>query len=543
MSLTRIVSFSKPDTLSDVDGGIEISMIPLARGIQTGVPRRLLAAAVALPVLHLGLIIALAHPVFLSSLLLAVSSGIAAIACYWRSTLCTGATRTKWNFATIGLVLWTIGQMAYTYEGSSASHAALPSDFYFFLYGIPLLLAISSSQTDHDYTSLLILDSIQAVLAVCLAYVQLFAFQPGSGPSGSLGGDHLLGAYFFEDLGLLLAAAVRLLGRPRGEIKLFYWLLFGYLASFFLAFQGPPVFAHATKIAVSGAWFDVIYDMPFLLLAAAVARAPRGFRDDVTPDTNSIALLMDNCSPVLFTLAVLAIGASIARHHFKFGIASIGFALIIYCFRAAILQSAYMRTQVALTTSQGALRAANERLQELSFVDALTSVSNRRQFDLSFAKEWDRAVRFRTPMALLMIDIDFFKKLNDHYGHPYGDVCLARVAAALQGSLRRPNDLIARYGGEEFAVVLPNVDAAGALQVAETMHQAVGDLHIAHVASGHGQVTISIGVAVCQPKREQTAEVLLEAADSALYDAKCNGRNRIEMAPSERLSRQNQPQP
>jgi diguanylate cyclase (GGDEF)-like protein len=521
--------FSNSGELRVEDSAIRIAETRAEGGIPSTMPRKLVAVAVCVALLHIGIITFLHKPVFFSSLALAVASGIAAVACYWRSTLCSGATRTRWNFAAIALALWTVGQLAYTYEGSSALRNALPSDFYFFLYGIPLLLAISSSQQDHDYTSLLILDSLQAILAVCLAYVQLFAFRESGAP---IGGNRLQEAYFVEDLGLVLASALRLLGRPRGEAKLFYWLVFGYLTSFFVAFQGPVVFAHATQIAVTGAWLDIVCDIPFLLFAIAVVRAPRNPQTEAIPETNSIALLMDNCSPILFTLAVLAVGASIARHHFKLGIASIAIALFIYCFRAAILQSAYMRTQSALTASQDALRDANNRLQQLSFLDSLTGIPNRRQFDLCLIKEWDRAIRFRTPLSLLMIDIDFFKNLNDHYGHPYGDECLARVASALQSSLRRPHDMVARYGGEEFAVILPNVDAAGALKIADTMRQAVADLELTHAASGiHGYVTISVGASTQQPRRDHSAENLLTSADSALYQAKCSGRNRVETMP------------
>ncbi len=400
-------------------------------------PPGLLQAPFLVLLAHLGLITFLNRPVFFSSILLAISSGLAAAACYWRSTQSVAATRTKWNFAAIGLVFWTVGQLAYTYEGS-APKGALPSDFYFFLCGIPLLLSISSSREDHEYTSLLVLDSLQAILAVYLAYVQLFAQGQLTGPAGSLHSGNLGSAYFGEDLALMVASALRLLGRPRGELKLFYWLLFGFLTSFFLAFQGPLIFEHSTNIAVTGAWLDVVYDLPFLLFTMAIMRAPRHTQEQSIADTNSLALLMDNCSPILFTLAVLGMGASIARQHFKLGIASIAIALVIYCFRAAILQSAYMRTQVELTASREALRDANERLQQLSFLDALTGIPNRRQFDAALPKEWERAIRFRTPLTLLMIDIDFFKKLNDRYGHPYGDQCLASVAAALKGCLRRP---------------------------------------------------------------------------------------------------------
>ena len=179
-------------------------------------------------------------------------------------------------------------------------------------------------------------------------------------------------------------------------------------------------------------------------------------------------------------------------------------ALITYCFRAALLQSAYMRAQHALTRSQFALREANAQLRQLSLHDALTGLPNRRQFDQTLELEWSRALRNRRPLSLLLLDVDFFKALNDLYGHQAGDDCLQRVAGALQRSLRRAGELVARYGGEEFAAILPDADPSSAVLVAEAMREAVFELQILHDGSLVERfVTISVGVASVFPSMDE----------------------------------------
>jgi diguanylate cyclase (GGDEF)-like protein len=160
--------------------------------------------------------------------------------------------------------------------------------------------------------------------------------------------------------------------------------------------------------------------------------------------------------------------------------------------------------------------------------DGLTGLPNRRQFDAVFSAEFNRAMRDGTSLALVMIDVDYFKPYNDIYGHPGGDDCLRRVSDAVSGARQRAGDLVARYGGEELAVLLPRTDLAGAMAVAEKMRQAVNGLHIAHEGNPAGIVTISAGVAALAPTRGgRAAPELLAAADAALYAAKSGGRDRV----------------
>jgi diguanylate cyclase (GGDEF)-like protein len=173
-----------------------------------------------------------------------------------------------------------------------------------------------------------------------------------------------------------------------------------------------------------------------------------------------------------------------------------------------------------------ALEAANQKLAELSATDSLTGLANRRRFTEVLRREWDRAVRTGTPLGVLMIDVDRFKRYNDEYGHLAGDECLRQVAAALAGAARAATDLVARYGGEEFAGVLPGADTAGALVVAERIRAAVEGLGLPHTGSEAGFVTVSLGAASTMPGPELSPDDLLGRADAALYQAKSAGRNR-----------------
>ena len=168
----------------------------------------------------------------------------------------------------------------------------------------------------------------------------------------------------------------------------------------------------------------------------------------------------------------------------------------------------------------------------MSHVDALTGLSNRRQFDEALNREFARATRRREPLALLMIDIDHFKLLNDRLGHQTGDERLREVASALRSHAARTTDLVARYGGEEFVAILPGASASAAFDQAEKMRIGVEQLDLAS-PSPLGRVTVSIGVAWLAPGAVTDAAALTGQADHALYASKHAGRNRVTAAQGE----------
>ncbi|WP_027185101.1 GGDEF domain-containing response regulator [Desulfovibrio inopinatus] len=174
------------------------------------------------------------------------------------------------------------------------------------------------------------------------------------------------------------------------------------------------------------------------------------------------------------------------------------------------------------------LENLTRRLHELSNLDGLTNVANRRSFEDTYGREWRRSKREKKPLSVMMIDIDFFKRYNDTYGHLEGDTCLKQVAQAIQSSIRRPGDFIARYGGEEFVVILPDTSPTGAVTIAEAIRNNVGALHIEHSASDVSDVvTVSIGIAGHTPDDSIDSKTLLSSSDQALYQAKSMGRDRI----------------
>jgi two-component system, chemotaxis family, response regulator WspR len=188
----------------------------------------------------------------------------------------------------------------------------------------------------------------------------------------------------------------------------------------------------------------------------------------------------------------------------------------------------------ALQKLRGELEASNAELRRLSAMDGLTGIANRRRFDEALSDEWLRAQRNKAPLSLILVDIDHFKGYNDHYGHLGGDDCLRRVARALSTAPRRPADLVARYGGEEFAIVLPETDAAGALNVAEMAKANVASIAVPHAKSLTAEiVTISQGIATMIPTPDRTTGQLIERADKALYAVKMQGRNGYRASPAE----------
>lgn len=174
------------------------------------------------------------------------------------------------------------------------------------------------------------------------------------------------------------------------------------------------------------------------------------------------------------------------------------------------------------------LKRQRDLLQRISMIDGLTGIANRRRFDEALEREWRRCHRSGSHLSLILVDVDFFKNYNDHYGHLAGDECLKKVAVAMADQIRRAADLVARFGGEEFACLLPDTGAEAAHAMAMRLREAVSNLGIVHAQSAAADhVTISLGVATMVPDGDDLAARLIDQADRGLYYAKQNGRNQI----------------
>ncbi len=180
-----------------------------------------------------------------------------------------------------------------------------------------------------------------------------------------------------------------------------------------------------------------------------------------------------------------------------------------------------------LEESNKKLEESNVVLHRLAIQDGLTGLANRRHFDEVLQQEWKRGIREQHQLAIILLDIDSFKKYNDNYGHQGGDDCLRKVAAALNKAIKRSGDFIARYGGEEFIAVLPNTDCEGAALIAEEMRRHVEDEKLVHEYSDASKyVTVSLGVTAIVPTVSGDPDRLVGISDKALYEAKETGRNR-----------------
>jgi diguanylate cyclase (GGDEF)-like protein len=220
------------------------------------------------------------------------------------------------------------------------------------------------------------------------------------------------------------------------------------------------------------------------------------------------------------------------RWWFRLGMAIliVGSLVLAYKIRIHRLTRHQLELEALVAARTGELEESNRKLAALSTTDGLTGVSNRRGFDLALEAEWRRAARTGQTLALSMLDVDYFKKYNDHYGHQAGDQCLRTVADLIAAHGRRTSDLVARYGGEEFALLAPATDAAHAMEIAQGICEELARLALPHAKSPHGVVTISIGVATAMPDESVSWSTLIETSDKALYRAKQAGRNRALLA-------------
>ena len=242
-----------------------------------------------------------------------------------------------------------------------------------------------------------------------------------------------------------------------------------------------------------------------------------------------LAIFVIACIAIIFTVAghgplMLIVGPSMLRR-----------IVVVQVFVAVALFTAFPVAALLEERSEldQSLQKSEARHRELANADALTGLANRRAFDRILDVEWDRALRGKQPLSVLLLDVDLFKSYNDIYGHIAGDACLRRIANVIAATLPRKSDTVARFGGEEFTVILPNTPLEGAMAVAASLRQSVAAIHMPHAGAPSGIQTISIGVATVVPDLDGAVLSLLTLADQALYRAKHLGRNRVEAAAME----------
>ncbi|POA36789.1 sensor domain-containing diguanylate cyclase [Pseudomonas sp. GW456-12-1-14-TSB6] len=206
----------------------------------------------------------------------------------------------------------------------------------------------------------------------------------------------------------------------------------------------------------------------------------------------------------------------------KNGFVLVFLILVLACFGLIVLSQ--LRQRMAMERE---IRSAHKTMRDMALTDSLTGLGNRRRLDAALTDEIRLARRQGSPLSLIMLDVDYFKRYNDQYGHAAGDDCLIAVGDGIRKAVKRPSDLAVRYGGEEFTVLLPNTDNAGAIQVAEDILQTIRSLELEHAGHPLGYVTASAGITTRYPVDDAvTPATLLKSADTCLYQAKQQGRNR-----------------
>ena len=400
------------------------------------------------------------------------------------------------------------------------------TDLVSFFALIPFLLLISLPSGQLYPKLFFWIDAVQATLAGYLAYPTLFGVMPFAAHEQRPSDADLSVSYhriviFYAAVAILLACAsvMRFLASTDLDEAKFYRVQ-AICASISMGI-GLGRYAYPMD---NIHWLEGMATAPVLISCWLIERLPAESARAASSEFNRpLTRALNLASPALFSVSLLGLGLYVSHQRFFIGAAFATCSILLYCIRSSTLQIHYEQTQRSLQN-------ARDKLEELSFRDGLTEVANRRCFDLTFRSQWNLAAREGHPISILLIDIDFFKQLNDRDGHMRGDECLIAVAGSLASALARPADLLARYGGEEFIAMLPGTDETGAQKVAARMQESINQLHIAHETEVGPFLSISIGIATRTLKDDYTEQSLIKAADLALYKAKSLGRNRFVLA-------------
>jgi diguanylate cyclase (GGDEF)-like protein len=457
-----------------------------------------------------GLLICLfpGHARTVSILCITTATLCAAVACALRG-FAREASRTGWLAFAFGVLLWGAGMAANLAPVAAEASGSIAnpglSMLLFILYMVPLTFALGYS--GDDPLRVRIVDGGLALVLAYLFFVLIFQYASLLGtPQENL--PSLRRMFDIGNAFILGFALIRWLASTLSRQR----ALFGALSIYAAVYLAVAYYVNHIEPdnADYGSLSDLLIDVPFLVLALAARR-----REPATADQGARAPLdriVQVASALILPIALLLVSAYLLQT--RPVLAALGFAVATLGYG--------LRSVLAQLHSFAHL----ERLDALARVDGLTGVANRRHFDEMLQLQWDRAKRSGEGIALLMIDVDHFKDINDTLGHQAGDECLRAVARVLQRCASRATDFVARYGGEEFVVVISPAGTGNAAQVAESIREAVATSVLRAPAAGF-RVTASVGVAIVDRAAAGSAQALVALADAALYEAKTEGRNRV----------------
>jgi diguanylate cyclase (GGDEF)-like protein len=389
--------------------------------------------------------------------------------------------------------------------------------FFIFCTYIPAFLLISLPAGRRYFHHFLWLDLAQTVIAMYVGYAILFQARPFTHDIPSaIGGEALFRLFMSADFIILAGAFLHVLTAVNKDEMRFYRLL-----SLFNLLGMAAVYVHHVFLLRNPQ--ETLTSIPvllaeFLAILLILHSAKETSEELPAQSKGLIADLINIASPALPSATLLALGMIVENRFQTLGRVAVITAFIVFVARATI----YHKSFEALHHH---LEDARAGLERLSYTDGLTGVANRRALEKALNFEWEHSLRSGCPLSFLLVDVDFFKQVNDQHGHRTGDQYLIAISGALSCSVFRSIDVVGRYGGDEFAVVLPSSDVSAAEVVAERLCHEVRKLRIENCSSSTGFATISVGIATCLAFREPTPGGLLSAADAALYTAKRAGRN------------------
>jgi diguanylate cyclase (GGDEF)-like protein len=451
--------------------------------------------------------------------LMVVAPLLAAGVIVWRGRLEQETARIAWYAVALSLAIWALGSLGNLWQELILGHANemyRTSMLAFNLSAVPLAFVLAG---DWRITHRPLARLTDAVIASTLGYgffLYTWAVLTARGEPDDSGVIALIWLLDVQNLFLTLGAVARLYSSDTAtERRLFSALLVYQVLYEAILFYNNHYVAGDPAYGIEQA---CIVNFAFAALAV-VALSPADLTPSFRPDPR-IARTIRAASPMLLAGALLLVALFMIRVDYSLGCIGILIAAVGYTLRTSLNQARHIERGDVLLRERGELEA-------IASTDALTGLANRYMLDRALARLVAGDEGLRQTLSVLMVDIDLFKNLNDHYGHPTGDACLRSVSAALQQALARPDDLVARYGGEEFVVLIEDTDAAGALVVAERLRSTVAALGIENVASPVGIVTVSVGAATVLRGERANPSDLVGTADRALYIAKRAGRNQI----------------
>jgi diguanylate cyclase (GGDEF)-like protein len=478
-------------------------------------------AALAFLVLHGLLAILLPQRLTPLSTLCIVLAELAALAACLLTAQNTGSpARVLWRLVALSILLHSIAisvDLITEIMGIDGSNPAPVFQVFFSsLYGVPLLLAVSIPFDPRTVRAVKIVNACLAVTTGVLFYILIFSVLSIHGSVQPADIVFIIAMFDALDIFLAVAATIRAFGADQPQERRFF-----YVAATFLWVNAVmPAIHNRILIKHDYVALDLLISAPYLLLLVLISTdLPRYFQN---PQRSRRRIrLVRSGSPIFLSLGLLLLGIAVSRTHFLIGTAAILLAIVFYGALNMLTQSGRIEAEEALIAAKGAL-------EKLVDIDSLTGIPNRRAFDRTIHAECRIAGRSLAPISVMIVDVDFFKQLNDSTGHLQGDDYLVQIAHALHNALPRASDVVARYGGEEFAILLPATGRSGAMEVARKLHAAIASLKLDHPSAPNPILTISIGISTSAYSAAPSPTGLLRKADQALYMAKENGRNRTE---------------